>query len=112
MRESPVLMPGLSKPQVMKRSGRRKQGEKTRGAVPLRKWELAPVLVDDRAGSVDLVKYQPLKRSAELTRLRAGDVLIVGNGPGGRPVLVGIEFKTVADLIQSIDNGIASMGLA
>lgn len=105
MKRGAAIMPGLSKPYVAKRSGRRKQGKDTAGAVPPSKWDIAPVLVDDRAGSVDLVKYPPLKRSADLTRLRAGDAMIVGKGPGGRPVLVGIEFKSVADLIQSIDNG-------
>lgn len=100
-----VTMPGLSKPKVMKRTGRRKRGAETRGAVPPKDWDLAPVLVDDRAGSVDLVKYPPLKRSGVLTRLRAGDVMIIGNGPGHKPVLVGVEVKTVADLVSSIDSG-------
>lgn len=104
-RKSAVTMPGLSKPKVMKRTGRRKQGKRTAGSVPPKDWDLAPVLVDDRAGSVDLVKYHPLKRSGQLTRLRSGDVMIVGKGPGGKPILVGIEVKSVSDLIGSIDNG-------
>ena len=61
------------------------------------------ILVDDRAGSKELVKYLTTK-DAYLTRLEAGDVAFGGNGPNG-PVYVGIEHKTISDVAQCVDNG-------
>lgn len=63
---------------------------------------MLPLRVDDRVGSVDLAK--PLKERGlpvELTRLDYGDVCWVGNGPEG-PVLVGVELKTIGDLLSCI----------
>lgn len=34
-----------------------------------------------------------------------GDVAIVGHGPEGCPIQVGIEYKKLPDLVQCIDNG-------
>ena len=62
------------------------------------------ILVDDRAGSKELVKYQPLKDCGELCRLDSGDVCFPGYGPTGE-VLVGVEVKTASDLASSIATG-------
>jgi hypothetical protein len=72
------------------------------------------ILVDDRAGSgrdyvkgdytkKALIKYPPLDTCAELTRLDSGDVAFTGNGPSGH-ILVGVELKSVFDLISSLDS--------
>ena len=61
-----------------------------------------PIRVDDRVGSYDLAPL--LKRRGlpvELTRLDYGDVCWIGNGPEG-PVSVGVELKTVGDLLSCI----------
>lgn len=64
----------------------------------------ARVLIDDRAGSKDLILKPCLKGIAELARLNFGDVLIAGNGPKGS-VAVGIEVKSIWDLVSSAANG-------
>lgn len=66
--------------------------------------ELVPIFVDRRDGSRDLMQYEPLKSHAELTTLDSGDILIVGNGPAG-PHLVGIEVKSIWDLLSSMSTG-------
>lgn len=65
------------------------------------------ILIDDRAGSRDLVNYPPLNTSSSvtLTRLNSGDVLIPGNGPADTHVLIGVEVKSLFDLISSSNNG-------
>ncbi len=62
------------------------------------------ILVDDRAGSKDLVKHPPLDTLGQLCRLHSGDVCFQGNGSAG-PVLVGIEVKSVLDLLASLNTG-------
>lgn len=62
------------------------------------------ILIDDRAGSKQLVDHSPLDKIAVLSRLASGDVLILGNGPEG-DVLVGVEVKSVMDLVSSILSG-------
>lgn len=71
--------------------------------------------IDGRAGSASL--YEALKSrgvDAELVRLAAGDIEMVGDGPEG-PALVGIEFKTTHDLLQCfadkrfVDNQLPAM---
>lgn len=64
----------------------------------------APLFLDDRAGSVDLARYEPFRSCGELTRLDFGDVLIVGNGAAGN-VLVSVEVKSVWDLLSSMNTG-------
>ncbi len=63
--------------------------------------------VDPRTGSGDLVK--PLKKlglPAEKFSMEYGDVAFVhGMGPDDRPVSVGVEVKTVGDLLQCIRDG-------
>jgi ERCC4-type nuclease len=62
------------------------------------------VLIDDRAGSRDLIKFPPLNSTGELCRLDSADVAIPGNGPNG-PVVIGIELKSISDLLSSTDRG-------
>ena len=62
--------------------------------------------VDTRAGSRDLIA--PLRRAGvtvEECTLPAGDVEILGSGPEGRTVLVGIEYKTVEDAVACMRSG-------
>lgn len=65
---------------------------------------LSPILIDNRAGSSDLISYPPLNVHGELCRLSAGDISITGNGPRG-PVRIGVEVKSITDLISSFSNG-------
>lgn len=63
------------------------------------------IFVDKRQGSAEL--YAPLQArgvGVELTTLEFGDCCFVGNGPQYQ-VLVGIERKTIRDLIQSMTTG-------
>lgn len=63
------------------------------------------LLVDRRAGSKDLVA--PLRKAGlpvEVTTLDFGDVAFIGRGEGGEELAVGIEHKTVADAVQSLDS--------
>lgn len=56
--------------------------------------------IDTRAGSCEL--EAPLKAHGlpvEMCSMPAGDVEIVGRGPRGRPLLIGVEFKTVRDAL-------------
>lgn len=64
-----------------------------------------PVLIDDRAGSRELIRYRPLDEVGEICRLDSGDVMITGNGPNNSTVAVGVEVKSVWDLINSISTG-------
>jgi len=57
-------------------------------------------------GSADLLDHlKPLGVACELTTLPFGDVALVGRGEGERPVPVGIEVKTVGDLLNSMTTG-------
>ncbi len=60
------------------------------------------VLVDDREGSRSFLNpIRHLGGSASIERLDAADFAFCGNGPDG-PVAIGIERKTVPDLIESM----------
>lgn len=64
------------------------------------------ILLDDRAGSRDL--YLPLIKQGvpvQLGRMEYGDLSWTGQGMGGVPQLVGVEYKTVEDVIQCIGSG-------
>ncbi len=64
------------------------------------------MFVERRAGSKDLLL--PLLRAgldAELTDMEFGDVAFTGKGEGDVPVDVGVEFKTLSDLVSSIRTG-------
>lgn len=62
------------------------------------------LLIDDRAGSKDLMKHEPVRTLGELTRLDSADVALTGNGPDGT-VLVGVEVKSLMDLVSSANTG-------
>lgn len=63
------------------------------------------VLVDDRAGSRDLIKYEPLKSYGELCRLESADVVMTGNGPDNTELTVAVEVKSIWDLLSSASTG-------
>lgn len=64
---------------------------------------MEPLKLDYRVGSGDLApSLKQLKIPVEVTKLEFGDAAVVGRGPEGRPVLVGVEVKKVGDLIQSL----------
>lgn len=75
------------------------------------------ILIDSSAGSKELVNYTPLNdpKLACLVNLSSSstssvgskssaDVSFVGNGPDGQEV-IGIEFKSLSDLLSSIHSG-------
>jgi len=63
------------------------------------------ILVDDRLGSRELVPvFKKLALPVEKRRLEFGDIAFGGNGPRG-PVEIGVERKTVNDLINSFNSG-------
>ncbi len=59
------------------------------------------VLIDDRIGSVELGPYVP---DSLIVRLEYGDAEWEGNGPEGK-IKVGIERKTLGDLVTSVQTG-------
>lgn len=61
------------------------------------------ITLDRRAGSYELSASMPLE-IVRIGHLEFGDASFMGNGPGG-PVLVGVERKTVRDLLHSTDSG-------
>ena len=61
------------------------------------------ILVDDRVGSRELMRYLP-PQLAELTRLQFGDAMFLGNGPDG-PLHIGVEVKAIGDMLKSIVDG-------
>ena len=62
------------------------------------------ILIDDRVGSKELAGKLPRTVPTTLTRLQYGDCCWVGEGPDG-PTTVGVERKTIHDLVNSMDNG-------
>lgn len=61
------------------------------------------LLVDGAAGSVDLLA--PLQRMglpAELIHMSSGDLAFQGRGEGGKPVLIGVEYKKLPELVGSL----------
>lgn len=61
--------------------------------------------VDPRAGSRDLIPHlRRLGVKVEEERMTYGDIAFVGNGPDG-PIPVGIEHKSVSDVLQCIGSG-------
>lgn len=61
------------------------------------------ITIDPRDGSGDLVAY--LSGVAEEGRLEFGDASLTGEGPDGDPVGVGVEIKTVGDVLKCITDG-------
>lgn len=69
------------------------------------------ILIDDRAGSKELIRYVPLSNPslACLCQLGNGssssaDVCFTGKGPEGN-ISIGIEYKSLSDLLTSIHSG-------
>ena len=65
-----------------------------------------PILVDDREkknshGHELFSSIQHLHLPVERTRLEFGDAAFIGNGPRGKSVMVGVERKTIRDLMNS-----------
>lgn len=72
------------------------------------------ILIDSSTGSRDLIKYPPLDdpNLASLSNLSTSDdtkssvdVCFVGNGPDETNLMIGIEFKSLGDLLSSIFYG-------
>ena len=60
------------------------------------------ILLDDRTGSGELLPlFRPYDAPVELARLDFGDACWLGNGATG-PELVGVERKTIHDLVSSM----------
>jgi ERCC4-type nuclease len=59
------------------------------------------ILIDERQGSRELSHIIP---NSTLVHLDYGDAMFIGQGPEG-PVSIGVERKTIHDLIASIDTG-------
>lgn len=64
------------------------------------------LLVDSRAGSHELIApLQQLGLEAEETTLEYGDVTFEGQGEGGKPVHIGLEFKQLRECVASLRTG-------
>lgn len=63
------------------------------------------IVIDHSAGSKDLINYPPLDVCGELSSLKSGDVLISGTTSDGKPLIVGVEVKSIDDLLGSIETG-------
>lgn len=61
------------------------------------------IIIDNRTGSKDLLKYFPANK-AYLDNLDFADIMFFGNGPAGT-ISVGIERKVMSDLISSMTSG-------
>lgn len=60
------------------------------------------VLIDDRAGSKQLIEHPPLNDGCgQWTRLTAGDAMVIGHEGS----VIGVEVKSLADFLQSLDTG-------
>jgi len=62
------------------------------------------IRVDRRRGSGELLPYFP-PGTASIANLEYADFSFVGNGPGNVPWQVGIERKTIGDLVDCIKSG-------
>ena len=65
------------------------------------------LLLDDRKGSRELHDLLITAEKAppvELTRLEFGDVAFMGEGPDGAWLSIGIEYKTINDVLDCIKN--------
>lgn len=63
------------------------------------------VIIDDRDGSRSLAYDPSLADNCQLGQLEFGDVMLTGHGPEESSVSVGVEYKSVHDLLSSIDTG-------
>ncbi len=58
------------------------------------------IYIDSRVGSKELEKYIPVR--SVVTTLQYGDIAFLGNGPNGACRSIGIERKTINDLVSSM----------
>lgn len=64
------------------------------------------LLLDPRAGSGDLLGWlKPLGVPAVLSQMEFGDAAFIGNGPDNAPHQVGIEVKTIGDVMNCMTSG-------
>lgn len=66
------------------------------------------ILLDPRSGSKELLpKFKALRIPAELstTEMPYGDFTFEGRGPGGKSIMIGVERKTVRDMLNCITTG-------
>lgn len=64
------------------------------------------ILVDNRKGSAELeAPLTAIGLPVRSTRLEYGDVAVEGRGEGGKPIKIGIELKTLPDLVASLRSG-------
>ncbi len=64
------------------------------------------ITVDSRTGSDRLGKLLLRRRQpVDMGQLQFGDVAFLGHGPEGRPISVGIEYKTVSDALKCMIDG-------
>src|SRR3954469_22301306 len=62
------------------------------------------ILVDKREGSRQLADYIEPKSIVQLGEYDT-DVAFMGSGPGGEPLLIGIEYKRIDDVLHCILDG-------
>jgi ERCC4-type nuclease len=62
------------------------------------------ILIDDRVGSRELLKHFA-PSTAELCHLAFGDFTFVGNGVGEEAWMIGVERKTIPDMVNSLSSG-------
>ena len=62
------------------------------------------ITIDDRENASLFLHHMP-HGSYVLSRLEYGDACFIGNGPDDVPVLIGVERKSIGDLLNSITSG-------
>ncbi len=60
------------------------------------------ILVDDRAGSKEMARHI---KGSKLCRLPFGDISFMGRGPDERPIPVGVEVKSLLDVLKCVCDG-------
>lgn len=63
------------------------------------------IYIDDRTGSKELDPLIPTGIPHKLTRLDYADMSFLGKGADGLPLSIGVERKTIGDLVSSINDG-------
>lgn len=63
------------------------------------------MIIDKRDGSRGLSYCEALLHNCTLDTLEFGDVMLTGHGPDDTTISVGVEVKSVHDLLQSISTG-------
>ena len=63
------------------------------------------IIIDDRAGSKGLADFPPMEGRHVLGRLDFGDAMLTGHGPESSTITIGVEVKSVSDLLSSVATG-------